>query len=70
MIWSSDVDTITHAGKRLAAGVIHVNGGAGPLVEYPHGGFKASGFGRNRSLHAIDNYADLKSGLLRSNPPR
>ena len=42
----------------------------GPLVEYPHGGFKASGFGRNRSLHAIDNYADLKSGLLRSNPPR
>jgi gamma-glutamyl-gamma-aminobutyraldehyde dehydrogenase len=27
----------------------------------PFGGFKQSGFGRDRSPHAIDKYADLKT---------
>ena len=38
----------------------------GPLVELPHGGFRESGAGRDRSLHAIDNYVDLKTVILRS----
>jgi len=27
----------------------------------PFGGFKRSGFGRDRSLHALEKYADLKT---------
>ena len=66
MIWSANLDTVLYASKRLVAGVIHVNGGAGPLVELPHGGFRKSGSGRDRSLHAIDKYADLKTVIVRS----
>ena len=66
MVWSADIDAVLHAGRHLVAGVIHVNGGAGPLVELPHGGFRESGSGRDRSLHAIDKYADLKTMILRS----
>lgn len=32
MLWSSNVDTIFHAGKRLVAGIVHVNGGSPPIV--------------------------------------
>ena len=30
-------------------------------ITMPFGGFKQSGFGRDRSLHALHKYADLKS---------
>lgn len=65
-IWSSNLDTVFHAAKRLVAGNINVNGGTGPVVELPFGGFKESGFGRDRSLHAIDKYCDLKNIIIRS----
>jgi acyl-CoA reductase-like NAD-dependent aldehyde dehydrogenase len=66
MLWTSNVDTILHASKRLVAGIVHVNGGAPPIVELPHGGFKESGSGRDRSLHAIQNYTDLRTVIIRS----
>ena len=68
MLWSANIDTMMTASRRLVAGVIHINGGAGPLVELPHGGFRESGSGRDRSLHAIENYADLKTVIIRSTP--
>jgi len=36
------------------------------VVELPFGGFKESGFGRDRSLHAIDKYCDLKNVIIRT----
>ena len=58
--------------KRLVAGNINVNGVTGPVVELPFGGFKEFGFGRDRSLHAIDKYSDLKNVVIRTrgNRPR
>ena len=32
-------------------------------ITMPFGGFKQSGFGRDRSLHALYNYADLKINM-------
>lgn len=65
-IWSNDLDKVFYATKRLHAGNINVNGGTGPIVELPFGGFKESGFGRDRSFHAIDKYADLKNVIVRT----
>jgi acyl-CoA reductase-like NAD-dependent aldehyde dehydrogenase len=65
-IWSNDLDKVMYVTKRLHAGNINVNGGTGPIVELPFGGFKESGFGRDRSLHAIDKYADLKNVIIRT----
>ena len=65
-IWSRDIDTVMYAAKRLIAGNINVNGGAGPVVELPYGGFKESGFGRDRSFHAIEKYAETKNVIVRT----
>jgi acyl-CoA reductase-like NAD-dependent aldehyde dehydrogenase len=65
-IWSNSLDTVFYATDRLVAGNIHVNGGTGPLVELPRGSFKASGFSRDRSLHAIDKYCELKTVNIRT----
>jgi gamma-glutamyl-gamma-aminobutyraldehyde dehydrogenase len=65
-IWSSNLDSVMYAGKRLVAGNINVNGGTGPIVELPYGGFKESGFGRDRSLHALGKYSDLKNIIIRT----
>jgi len=65
-IWSNNLENVFYATKRLVAGNINVNGGIGPVVELPFGGFKQSGFGRDRSLHAIDKYSDLKNVIIRT----
>lgn len=65
-IWSSDIDTVMYAARRIVAGNINVNGGTGPVVELPYGGFRESGFGRDRSFHAIEKYADLKNIIIRT----
>jgi acyl-CoA reductase-like NAD-dependent aldehyde dehydrogenase len=65
-IWSNNLEKVLYISKRLVAGNINVNGGTGPVVELPFGGFKESGFGRDRSLHAIDKYSDLKNVIIRT----
>jgi gamma-glutamyl-gamma-aminobutyraldehyde dehydrogenase len=65
-IWSRDIEAVMYAAKRLVAGNINVNGGAGPVVELPYGGFKESGFGRDRSFHAIEKYAETKNVIVRT----
>jgi gamma-glutamyl-gamma-aminobutyraldehyde dehydrogenase len=47
--------------RRLKAGLVWINGWDACDITMPFGGFKQSGFGRDRSLHALHKYADLKS---------
>lgn len=65
VVWSRDIDTVTWMSDHLVAGTIIANGIGGTAIEVPFGGFKESGFGRDRSLHAMDKYSDLKSVILR-----
>ena len=45
---------------RLRAGMVHINGGQHRYGS-PFGGFKQSGNGRDKSLHALEKYTELKS---------
>lgn len=47
--------------ERLHAGTVTVNGVDAFSAQTPFGGFKASGFGRDLSLHALDKYVGLKT---------
>ena len=47
--------------RRLRAGLVWVNCYADGDVTVPFGGVKQSGFGRDKSLHALDKYSDLKT---------
>ena len=33
-------------------------------IEVPFGGYKQSGFGRDKSLHALDKYTQLKTTYI------
>ena len=59
--WTSDVNRAHRAARALRAGMVWINAWDACDITMPFGGFKQSGFGRDRSLHALDKYADLKA---------
>jgi acyl-CoA reductase-like NAD-dependent aldehyde dehydrogenase len=60
-VWTADLNTAHRVARALRAGVVWVNTFDAGDVMTPFGGFKASGFGRDRSLHALDAYSALKT---------
>ena len=60
-IWTSDIRKAQIASKSLRAGVVWVNCYDRGNMSSPFGGFKQSGFGRDKSMHAFDKYMDWKA---------
>ncbi len=60
-LWTRDINRALRGARRLKAGLVWINGWDACDITMPFGGFKQSGFGRDRSLHALHKYADLKS---------
>jgi acyl-CoA reductase-like NAD-dependent aldehyde dehydrogenase len=60
-VWTADLKTAHRTARALRAGVVWVNTFDAGDVMTPFGGFKASGFGRDRSLHALTAYSALKT---------
>ena len=60
-LWTRDISLAHRAAREIKAGLVWVNGWDACDITMPFGGFKQSGFGRDRSLHALHKYADLKS---------
>ena len=47
--------------RALRAGMVYVNCYDADDITVPFGGFKQSGIGRDKSLHAFDKYTELKT---------
>ena len=47
--------------RALRAGIVWVNTFDASDITVPFGGYKQSGFGRDKSLHALDKYTQLKT---------
>jgi acyl-CoA reductase-like NAD-dependent aldehyde dehydrogenase len=60
-VWTSDVNTAGRLARRLRAGTVWVNTFDASSLTTPFGGIKDSGQGRDRSLHALDSYTQLKT---------
>ena len=60
-VWSSNIDTALSAAKRLHAGQVWINNYDGSDWSVPWGGFKQSGTGRDKSLHALKEYTGTKA---------
>lgn len=60
-VWTRDLSLAHRAAREIKAGLVWINGWDSCDITMPFGGFKQSGFGRDRSLHALYKYADLKS---------
>jgi acyl-CoA reductase-like NAD-dependent aldehyde dehydrogenase len=59
-VWTSDVSRAHRIARALRAGSVYVNCYDRGDNSLPFGGFKQSGFGVDRSLHALDKYTRLK----------
>ena len=60
-VWTGNVTTAHTVARELHAGTVWVNTYDVADVITPFGGFKSSGSGRDRSLHAFDAYTALKT---------
>jgi acyl-CoA reductase-like NAD-dependent aldehyde dehydrogenase len=70
-VWSDNVNRAHRVARALRAGTVHVNQYDEDDITVPFGGYKQSGNGRDKSLHALDKYTELKTTWLRidGSPP-
>lgn len=60
-VWTRDVTKAHRISRALRAGSVWVNCWDGGDITMPFGGYKQSGNGRDKSLHALDKYTELKA---------
>jgi acyl-CoA reductase-like NAD-dependent aldehyde dehydrogenase len=60
-VWTRDVKKAHYVASRLQAGTVWVNTYNIYDTAAPFGGYKASGFGREMSAHAIEHYTQVKT---------
>ncbi len=60
-VWTSDIRKAHHAARALRVGTVHVNQYDSDDITVPFGGYKQSGNGRDKSLHALEKYTELKT---------
>jgi acyl-CoA reductase-like NAD-dependent aldehyde dehydrogenase len=63
-VWTSNINTAHKVAKALRAGSVWINHYDGGDMTAPFGGFKQSGNGRDKSVHAFDKYTELKATWL------
>ncbi len=60
-VWTNDLSRAHRVSRALKVGVCWVNCYEEGDMTFPFGGVKMSGFGRDKSLHALDKFMDMKS---------
>ncbi|BAN50685.1 aldehyde dehydrogenase [Metapseudomonas resinovorans] len=64
-VWTNNLSRAHLVGKALRAGSVWINQYDGGDMTAPFGGFKQSGNGRDKSLHAFDKYTELKATWIK-----
>jgi len=63
-IWTRDVKRAHRLARSIRAGVVWVNTFDSADITVPFGGYKQSGFGRDKGMAALDGYTQLKTTWL------
>lgn len=64
-LWTADVSRVHRVARALKAGTVHVNQYNDDDITVPFGGYKQSGNGRDKSLHSMDKYCELKTTWIK-----
>jgi betaine-aldehyde dehydrogenase len=58
--WTTSTFRAQRAAREIAAGCVWINDHIPIVSEMPHGGYKASGFGKDLSLYSLEEYTNIK----------
>src|SRR5256714_12045431 len=64
-LWTNDLTRAHKIARALRVGTVTINSRDGGGIEVPFGGYKQSGFGRDKSLHALAKYTQLKPTYIK-----
>ncbi len=64
-VWTSDIGRGMRVAKAIQFGTVWINDHFTLVSEMPHGGFKESGYGKDQSMYAIDDYTVVKHVMLK-----
>jgi acyl-CoA reductase-like NAD-dependent aldehyde dehydrogenase len=65
-IWTRDINKAMSLASRIKSGQVYVNTyGAGGGVELPFGGYKKSGYGREKGLESLASYTQVKNVCIK-----
>jgi 1-pyrroline dehydrogenase len=59
-VWTRDIGRALNAARRLEFGTVWINDHGTGVSEMPHGGYKQSGYGKDKSIYAIEEYTQIK----------
>jgi acyl-CoA reductase-like NAD-dependent aldehyde dehydrogenase len=63
-IWTSDLNRVHRLARQIQAGTVWVNTYRSSAAQAPFGGLKLSGYGRERSWHALLDYTHIKNVMI------
>ena len=64
-VWTNDVGRAMRMSRSMMFGTVWVNDHIPIISEMPHGGFKNSGYGKDMSRYAIEEYTELKHVMIK-----
>ena len=59
-VWTTNVARAMNAARKLQFGTVWINTHIPLVSEMPHGGYKQSGYGKDLSMYAIEDYTNIK----------
>lgn len=66
-VWTKDFGRAMRMAKRLDFGCVWINTHIPMVAEMPHGGFKKSGYGKDLSAYALEDYTRIKHVMANLN---
>ena len=64
-VWTADVAKGMRVAKAIQFGTVWINDHFTLVSEMPHGGFKESGYGKDQSMYAIEDYTVVKHVMIK-----